>query len=241
MAWCRRSGVETAHTHILYTDIDCLLCSSFNALHPFLREPDVIARAKDCLQRIHTLCVLRHGDVGVPRHHPEMKSVNARFFLAGYMIAYRPTHVFTQMGARDVTVLNASTALMAAFERILQRCLHAEGFQGVPHELTQDFSRLLFGYMIAFREWKQVSDPNNLSRSLGRALVLMDNARVDLLVESKDSAPTQQTQAVLDEIDKQSLRLTKRLKGLVGAEAALQMARAARCGSIRPGDRIPFE
>ena len=81
------------------------------------------------------------------------ETVNARVFLAGYMIAYRPTHVFESMGALEHALLEAAGPLMETFQNIVdavrnsrQRC-----FSLLPPELTQNFPEQLFEYLVRFK------------------------------------------------------------------------------------------
>ena len=78
---------------------------SFETLVIFLREKSTIAIAKACLQRIHLLSTFRHGS---PDHALEPDNVNIRVFLAAFMIAFRPTHVFESMGSREQTLFDAA-------------------------------------------------------------------------------------------------------------------------------------
>jgi hypothetical protein len=60
-----------------------------------LREKQVIAIAKACLQRIHLLCTFRHGSP--PKSLVAPNEVNVKVFLAAFMIVHRQTHVFESM------------------------------------------------------------------------------------------------------------------------------------------------
>ena len=69
-----------------------------------------------CLQRIHVLTTFRHG-LPAPRVlAPE--NVDVRVFLAGFMIAYRPTRAFEEMGALEQALFDSTVQLIEAFERI---------------------------------------------------------------------------------------------------------------------------
>ena len=86
------SSTSSAHTHI---DFLCFFLGSFESLVVHLREKETIRIAKAMLQRVHLLCTLRHGS---PPRALAPENVNVRVFLAGFMIAFRPTHVFESMG-----------------------------------------------------------------------------------------------------------------------------------------------
>ena len=79
-----------------------------------LREKSVIAVTRACLQRIHLLATFLHGS---PSRTMDPECVNVRVFLAAFMIAYRPTHVFESMGALEQALLESAIPLLETFER----------------------------------------------------------------------------------------------------------------------------
>ncbi len=90
---------------------------SFEALVVFLRERRTIARARACLWRIHWLTERRHGEwaeeirAAAADGRPAV-TVNVRVFLAAFMIAARPAHVFDSPGAPlESALLEASRAV----------------------------------------------------------------------------------------------------------------------------------
>ncbi len=88
---------------------------SFEALVVFLRERPVIDATKACLQRVHLLSTFRHGS---PPKMLAPENVNVRVFLAGFMIAFRPTHVFESMGTLEQALYDTARPLIAKFEEI---------------------------------------------------------------------------------------------------------------------------
>ena len=80
---------------------------SFEDLIVFLRKKEIIAITKACLQRVHLSCTFRHHI-----QYQTNEKVNVRVFLAGYMIAYCPTHVFESMGVLEHALLNAASPLL---------------------------------------------------------------------------------------------------------------------------------
>ena len=144
---------------------------SFEALVVFLREKDVIAVSKACLQRIHYLCHFRHGS---PPKALAPDNVNVRVFLAGFMIAFRPTHVFESMGTLEQALYEAAMPLIKNFEMICDALMtsKSKSFADVPLELTKDFSTLLFDYLKRFKAWK-VPDEAKLTCRIKHALIAL--------------------------------------------------------------------
>jgi hypothetical protein len=130
---------------------------SFEHLVVFLREKEVIASTNNSLQRIHKLCISRHGSP------PSASSgnVNARVYLAAFMIAYRPTHVFESMGALETALYDSAYPLTTRFQSILECIARVGGaFQAVPVELTTGFLEMLHLYLDCFKAWKVPDEVN---------------------------------------------------------------------------------
>ena len=120
----------------------------------FLRAKLVIAITKAILQRIHSL-----STSGPPSLELTPEIVNIRVFLAGFMIAYRPTvtHVFESVECLEHALLEAATPLISSFEKILdaiKRAWATGSFHDVPSDLTMEFPTPLFKYLKAFKAWK---------------------------------------------------------------------------------------
>jgi hypothetical protein len=139
----------------------CVVWGSFESLVVHLREKETIRIAKAMLQRVHLLCTLRHGS---PPRALAPENVNVRVFLAGFMIAFRPTHVFESMGVLEGALLNAATPLMEKFQGIIH-CLLGQAstttstaqpqhFSEIRHALTDGFPFMLFDYLVRFKAWK---------------------------------------------------------------------------------------
>jgi hypothetical protein len=126
---------------------------SYESLVVHCRNQRVIAVTKACLQRIHLLCTVRHCS---PSTAIAPDNVNVRVFLAGFMIAYRPIHVFEEMGALEDALLKAAMPLMTTFQTICDafRAAPRGSFQEVPHNLTKNMPTLLFEYLKCFHAWK---------------------------------------------------------------------------------------
>ena len=146
---------------------------SFEALVIHLREPPIIASARNCLCRIHALALHRHD---APAGETIPDTINVRVFLAAYMIACRPTHVFENMGQLETPLLEVARALIGAFERIACAVLAAGSMQPVDRALTEDFVPLLLRYLRCFKAWK-VPDEIRLVCRIRHALFALYDAR----------------------------------------------------------------
>ena len=136
---------------------------SFEELTVFLREKSVVAATDNCLRRISMLSALRQGSFSQCR-------VNARVFLAGFMIAFHPAQVFKSMAEKENSLFDAASLLIGTFERICACLEFDEGmarrptFSDVPLDLTRDFTSLLLQYVDRFVKWKTPVSPVLTSR-----------------------------------------------------------------------------
>jgi hypothetical protein len=149
---------------------------NFDSLVVHLREKPVIAAAKACLQRLHLLTTFRHGS---PPRALAPENVNVRVFLAGYMIAYRPTHVFETIGPLEQALLEAATPLLTTFDSICKVVRQKGSFQAVPSSLTQAFPTLLFEFLKRFKAWKG-PDEIKLTLRIKHALLALYQAEAHL-------------------------------------------------------------
>ena len=182
--------------------IDYVKSISFDALAVALREAPIIESASAALQRVRLLASLRHG--------LQMYEVNVRVFLAGFMIAYRPTHVFESMGTLEQALYEATTPMLATFEAICRRISKSKSFAGVPQELTRDFPPLLYRFLKRFRDWK-VLDERTLTARIKHALIA--------LYASEGQLPLDADSAIRIEFHAQIERLRSKLEQIAGAEA----------------------
>lgn len=182
---------------------------SFEALVVYLREPHVIDTTRKCLQRVHLLCTSRHGSPpaqGIP------ETVNVRVFLAGYMIAIRPTHVFEGMSPLAQSLYEATVPLVNAFEAITLAVVASGSFQLVDPALTAGFPEMLFTYLTRFRAWK-IPDEAILTCRIRHALIALYEAQAHLPAdEAHDSR-------LNTELRTQIARLRSKLRQIGGAEA----------------------
>lgn len=186
---------------------------SFEALVVLLREKPVIGASKALLQRIHLLSTFRHGS---PSKALSPENVNVRVFLAGFMIAYRPTHVFEAMGTLEQALYESATPLIVAFEKIRDSLRRAKGnFAQVRHELTKDFPTLLFEFLKRFKAWK-VPDEAKLTSRIKHALIALYQAEEHLPPDEPEDSKLK------IEFRTQIERLRSKLQQIAGVDALNQ-------------------
>lgn len=188
---------------------------SFESLVVSLREKNTIAATKAALQRIHILCTLRHGS---PSKTLAPENVNVRVFLAAFMIAYRPTHVFESMGPLEQSLLESSIPLLETFQKIRDSLRNPEqlrGFAGVPEELTAEFPTMLFEYLKRFKAWK-VPDEAKLTCRIKHALIGLYQAEGHLPPDEPEESKLKA------EFRTQIERLRSKLQQIAGADALAQ-------------------
>jgi hypothetical protein len=209
--------VAIAFAHIFiahFLTLRSLTLSSFEALVVFLKEKSTIQVTKACLQRIHLLTTFRHGS---PSKSLAPENVNVRVFLAAFMIAFRPTHVFESMGALEQALFESAVPLLSSFERICCTIRSSEHgcFQEVPSALTKDFPTMFFEYLKRFKAWK-VPDEAKLTCRIKHALVALYQAEEHLPPdEPVDSELKVELRTQID-------RLRGKLQQIAGADALAQ-------------------
>ena len=192
---------------------------TFEQLVLMLREKPVIEATKAALQRIHLQCTFRHGS---PSQSIAPQNVNVRVFLAAYMIAYRPTHVFESMAPLEQSLFESAVPLMSAFEKIVD-CLRSQDqstahFASVPADLTKEFPVLLFEYLKRFTAWK-IPDEAKLTCRIKHALIALYQAEQHLPPnEPEDSR-------LKVEFRTQIERLRAKLTQIAGADALIEFDR----------------
>ena len=187
------------------------LCS-FDALVLHLRSPPVIAAAKQFLSRVHRLSVVVHG---APVDPAGSATVNVRVFLAAYMIAARPTHVFESMGQLEQAVFEVAGPLIATTERMARDIVAAGSFRGVSRDVAVAFVPQLFEFIRRFRAWK-VPDEAKLTCRIQHALVALYQAKSQLPTNEPVDSP------LSVELRTQIERLRNKLRVIAGAEALAQ-------------------
>ena len=153
-----------------------------------------------------------------------------RVFLAGFMIAYRPTHVFESMGALEHELLEATTPLLATFQKIVDciRSSAGHSFQDVPHELTKNFPTMLFEFLKRFKAWK-VPDEAKLTCRIKHALIALYQAEEHLPPDEPEDSKLK------IEFRTQIERLRNKLLQIAGADAVKLFDEQRKKGQIPSG------
>lgn len=184
-----------------------LFCS-FEALIVFLREKSTIAAARALLMRVHRLSTILHG---FPPNSDE--SVNVRVFLAMYMIALRPSHVFEEINVLERALMDAANRLLRCFESIISQVL-ARNFtlSSVDFTLQSSFATLLFDYLTKFKAWK-IPDEGKLTCRIKHALVALYEAQKQLPPDEPEDSKLK------IEFKTQIERLSTKLRQIAGVDA----------------------
>ncbi len=174
-----------------------------------LRSESTISLSKACIDRVHRLSTL-HLKIDGSKKFGTNK-VNVRVFLAAYMIACFPAHVFESMGLLEQTLLQAARRLLDIFETI---CLTLHNNVGrtatnLPRALMDQFPAALAEYLSRFSEWKEPDEAMLVGR-IERALLALVRAHRQL-------GTTDSPEAL--ELSAQTERLRAKLLQLGGAEA----------------------
>jgi len=195
----------------------------------FLREKKVIAVTKACLQRIHLMSTFRHGS---PPRALAPENVNVRVFLAGFMIAYRSTHVFESMGPLEHALLEAATPLLTKFQQICSLIREKKAFGAVPPGMTHDFPTMLFDYLKRFKAWK-VPDEAKLTCRIKHALVALYQAEQHLPSDEPEDSKLRM------EFRTQIERLRSKLQQIAGVEALQKFDDDRLSGALPGGGDAP--
>jgi len=199
---------------------------SFEALVQVLRDKRIIDITRNALQRVHLLTTFRHGS---PSKALSPENVNVRVFLAGFMIAYRPTHVFENMGTLEQALFEAATPLIATFEKIYESFRERGSFAKVPHSLTKDFPTLLFEYLKKFKAWK-VPDENKLKMRIKHALIALYQAEEHLPPDEPADSKLKK------EFSTQIERLRSKLQQIGGVDALDRFDAERAAGHVHTGN-----
>lgn len=184
---------------------------NFETLVVRLREQAIISNFKAALRRIHMLTTFRHGS---PSHFLIPENVNVRVVLAGFMIAYKPRHVFESIGALEKALVDAATLLIKAFETI---CAHIHrskyhAFADVPAKLTKDFPTLLFQFLKCFKAWR-TPDEAKLTCRIKHALLALLQAKEHISPEEPADSK------IRVEFETQTRNLRLKLRQIAGDSA----------------------
>lgn len=190
----------------------------FEALVPFLRHQQTIKATKDILQRFHEQAIHVHGMPDVaPEDLNTVKNVNVRVFVASYMIAFFPGHVFESTGLLESELRKSSTELITCFEEMVaQFNANNMGFTGISNSVRGKFINLLFGYLIIFKKWK-VPDEAKLTIRIRKAIRALHIATLQLPADENPNS------RLSFELRTQTTRLYEKLRQIAGRDAVTQL------------------
>ncbi len=177
-----------------------------------LRSESTISLSKACLDQIYRLAITNYKVDGLQRPIGTSK-VNVRVFLAAYMIACFPAHVFESMGLLEQILLQAAQRLLEIFETI---CLKLQGHD-LPRELLNQFPAALGEYLSRFSEWKKPDEAMLVGR--------IERALLAILRKQRQLGTTDSPEAV--DLSAQAERLSAKLLQLGGVEAVGRFQAAA--------------
>ena len=184
---------------------------TFKTLTNLLRHTDVIAATKSIVQRIHLLCVSRHGT----EDGTNIDDINVRVVLAAFMIVHRPSHVFEIRGELVKNLIDAGTKMLANLEGIIAAIMQptAKHFQSVPASLTKDFQAVMHDYLVKFNLWK-IPDEAKLTLRIRHALWALYQAKRHLPSDEREDSH------LAEEFNTQINRLRAKMIS-IGGQAAL--------------------
>ena len=140
-----------------------------------------------------------------------------RVFLAAFMIAFRPTHVFESMGEREQSLFESAGPLISCFERIVDSLATNGSFYLVSFDLTVGFVPMLLSYLKCFKAWK-VPDEAKLTCRIKHALLALYQAEEHL-------PPNEPEDSKLKiEFRTQIARLRSKLTQIAGSDALAEFA-----------------
>jgi hypothetical protein len=193
----------------------------------FLREPRLIQVAKRFLQRIHMLADFLHRPAPDESNPP---NVQARVFLASFMIAYKQSYVFEDIRELETTLLGSATVFVELMERIARLIIEQGSFSNIPKDVTANFSACLFRFLRDFNAWK-VPDEAKLTRRIWHALIALEEAQMHL---PEDEAADSRLSV---ELRTQIARLRDKLRQIAGA-AKVQEYDASRSARRADGRQL---
>lgn len=182
---------------------------------------------KRFLQRIHNLVNLVHR----PQLESDAPLLNARVFNAGFMIAYRQSHVFEEMNELSTTLFDSALVLMEFVERIAKLVLEKGSFGKIPKDATVTFTAVMFKYLRNFKLWK-IPDEAKLTGRIWNALMALEQAQMQLPeVEPADSN-------ISVEFRTQIVRLRGKMEQIAGRAKLQEYDNARAAQRANPFQRI---
>jgi hypothetical protein len=184
---------------------------TFDELAAVLRQKPRIDTMKNMLMRVCHLTIrqrtseewLKVGGSPIP------ETVNVRVFLAAYMIAYKPDHVFENMGTLEDAVFNAAGPMLQNFEAICEAVKTNKNWREVDSKLREEFPQLLSKYLTSFKDWK-IPDEAKLTERIKHALTALYQAEDHLPADEAEGSKLRQ------EFKNQQNRLRYKLLQIAG-------------------------
>jgi hypothetical protein len=128
------------------------------------------------------------------------------------MIAFRPSHIFEQVGRLEQAALDSAILFVNRFEEIIKCIAVNRGVRDVPFELTDGFNGLLCDYLRTFKEWK-VPDEIKLTNRCKHALIALFSSFDHLPPDEPDDS------RLKVELSTQIARLRNKLLQVAGQKA----------------------
>mmetsp|Transcript_6055 Transcript_6055/g.14576 ORF Transcript_6055/g.14576 Transcript_6055/m.14576 type:complete len:1063 (-) Transcript_6055:927-4115(-) len=188
------------------TTYDEAVNTPFEDLSAKLREDKVVTSAKEMLHRVIQLA--NWGRRGRPLISG---TVNVKIYLAAYMIAARPNHVFENVTELEKKVLDASKPTLLLFHATAKALSRGESWHDVKKNVAQKLPSLLCTYLRTFKEWK-LADEKKLAGRLTHALRGLEEAEKGLKNEEADVK-------IRAELQAQQKRLREKLAQIAGDKA----------------------
>lgn len=178
----------------------------FEDLSARLREDEVINCTVDFLFRIIQLCNWRRGQQPLITG-----TVNAKIFLASFMIAARPHHVFETIGDLEQKVMDASEPMIECFHNTATALASKQTWPEVKKDAAKHLCARLCQYLRTFKEWK-ISDEKKLAGRLQHALTGLENAEKAMCEEDGEDS------MMKEELQRQQESLKAKMGQIAGAQ-----------------------
>mmetsp|Transcript_23312 Transcript_23312/g.58437 ORF Transcript_23312/g.58437 Transcript_23312/m.58437 type:complete len:1029 (+) Transcript_23312:225-3311(+) len=188
------------------TTLDEAVNTPFEDLSSKLREDKVVTAAKDMLHRVIQLANWGRGSKPLISG-----TVNVKIYLAGYMIAARPNHVFENVADLENKVLLASKPMIEGFHKTAIALSQGKSWNYVRKHISLQLPSLLCTYLRSFKEWKLL-DEKKLAGRLTHALRGLEQAERGLKDEEEN-------RKIRTELQAQQKKLREKLAQIAGEKA----------------------
>lgn len=138
-------------------------------------------------------------------------TVNIKIYVAAYMIAAKPNHVFENMGELEEKVFDASKPMLEAFHKTATALSQGKTWDFIRKKVAPNLPSLLCTYLRTFKDWKLV-DERKLAGRLTHALRGLEQAEMGLKDDEQDNK-------LRAELRAQQKRLREKLAQIAGLKA----------------------